>query len=129
MQLFVQGNISFLTPFSFLLFSTNLFASISLRGCALPTAGKGNFSNVLGLPLTSSPGSPVLFCLVLFLNVQKKYLLAGLPCMIQSLLLWNPTLFVYGFCKHLFKFSFCRKYSPLPQGVVYALENTAGESC
>lgn len=77
MQLFVQGNISFLTPFSFLLFSTNLFASISLRGCALPTEGKGNFSNVLGLPLTSSPGSPVLFCLVLFLNVQKKVSLGG----------------------------------------------------
>lgn len=37
-------------------------------------------------------------------------------------LLWDATVFVHWFYKHLFKFSFCTKYSPLPRGVVEGLE-------
>lgn len=49
--------------------------------------------------------------------------------MIPSLLLKDPVIFVYWFYKHLFECSFCTKFSQLPQGVVWGLENAVGESC
>lgn len=89
----------------------------------MPSAGKENFSKCCRLLLTSSLCSPT------FLTVDKKYLLLDFPCRILSILLWALMLFVYCFYKHLFKFSCCTKYSALPQGVVWELENTVGESC
>lgn len=89
----------------------------------MTTAGKENFNKLSPVAFAFKPVLSSVF------ECAEKVSLAGFSMYdyVSSSLGPNDVcLLVY---KHLFKFSFCTKYSPLPQGVVYGLENSAGESC